>query len=139
MEKIIQYFDQPCKVACDEKCEKAWGINNRPRVQLSDDPDDYAFLSDDELAKCRLILAHMRVDMGNLYLRRAYQTNGVCASSNAALNRVRVNTKSSLFCRIFLNVGIIFNNEQNNPHPRRHNNPGRKQGHLPALPNAHRL
>ena len=51
MEKIIQYFDQPCKVACDEKCEKAWGINNRPRVQLSDDPDDYAFLSDDELGE----------------------------------------------------------------------------------------
>jgi hypothetical protein len=36
-------------VACDAKCDKAWGINNRPRVQLSDDEDDYEFLADDEL------------------------------------------------------------------------------------------
>ena len=49
MEKLITYFGQDAKVGCDEKCHKAWGINNRPKVQLSDDGDDYAFLSDDEL------------------------------------------------------------------------------------------
>lgn len=52
MEKIILYFGQNAKVVCDEKCSKAWGINNRPRVYLSDpetDPDDYYFLADDEL------------------------------------------------------------------------------------------
>jgi hypothetical protein len=49
MEKLITYFGQTAKVACDEKCNKAWGRDNRPWVQLSDDEDDYAYLSDDEL------------------------------------------------------------------------------------------
>lgn len=49
MEKIITYCYQQVKVACDEKCEKAWGINNRPKVNLSDDPDDYYYLADDEV------------------------------------------------------------------------------------------
>lgn len=49
MEKIITYFGQPAKVACDEKCEKAWGISKRPKEQLSDDADDVVYLSDDEL------------------------------------------------------------------------------------------
>jgi hypothetical protein len=49
MEKIITYFGQNAKVGCDEKCHKAWGINNRPKVQLSDDEDDFVYLSDDEL------------------------------------------------------------------------------------------
>lgn len=51
MEKIITYFGQPCKVGCDEKCNKAWGINQRPKIMLSDDEDDYAYLSDDELGE----------------------------------------------------------------------------------------
>lgn len=51
MEKLVLYFAQPAKVACDERCEKAWGLNNRPKVVFSDDPDDYAFLSDDELGE----------------------------------------------------------------------------------------
>lgn len=37
-------------VACDGRCEKAWGINSRPRVRF-DDADDYAFLSDGELGE----------------------------------------------------------------------------------------
>lgn len=39
MEKIITYCGQTAKVGCDEKCEKAWGSNNRPRIypQISDD------------------------------------------------------------------------------------------------------
>lgn len=49
MEKIIQYFGQPAKVGCDEKCNKAWGVNNRPKVHLSENLDDYEFLSDNEL------------------------------------------------------------------------------------------
>ena len=51
METIIQYFDQPCKVVCDEKCNKAWGINNRPHQTLSEDPDDIVWLSDSELGE----------------------------------------------------------------------------------------
>lgn len=49
MEKLITYFGQQAKVACDEQCHKAWGVTSRPKEQLSDDEDDYAFLADDEL------------------------------------------------------------------------------------------
>ena len=31
MEKEIIFFGKKTKVACDEKCGKAWGINTRPR------------------------------------------------------------------------------------------------------------
>jgi hypothetical protein len=37
------------KVACDRNCDKAWGINTRPKETLSADPDEYAFLADGEL------------------------------------------------------------------------------------------
>lgn len=36
---------------CDGLCSKAWGINNRPRRQLSEHEDDYVFLGDDELGE----------------------------------------------------------------------------------------
>ncbi len=49
IEKLITYCGQTAKVACDGNCTKAWGINNRPRVKLSDNDDDYALLADDEL------------------------------------------------------------------------------------------
>lgn len=46
---VINFFGR-CRVACDGNCAKAWGINNRPRVQLSEeDEDDYCFLADGEL------------------------------------------------------------------------------------------
>lgn len=45
----IVFFGQRRVVACDRKCSKAWGINNRPRIELSDEEDDYAYLADDEL------------------------------------------------------------------------------------------
>ena len=48
---IIIYAGQPMKVVCDRNCAKAWGIQCRPEVQLSDDPDDYAFLADGELGE----------------------------------------------------------------------------------------
>lgn len=51
MEKLITYFGQKAKVACDEKCNKAWGSNSRPTVQMSDDEDDYGYLSDSELGE----------------------------------------------------------------------------------------
>jgi hypothetical protein len=47
----IIYFGQPGVVICDARCDKAWGINHRPQVQFSDDPDDTAFLSDAELGE----------------------------------------------------------------------------------------
>lgn len=50
-EKIITYFGQRAKVACDGRCDKAWGISSRPSVKLSSDPDDYEMLSDDELGE----------------------------------------------------------------------------------------
>lgn len=49
MEKIITYLGQKVKVGCDEKCHKAWGVNARPKKQLTEDYDDYAYLSDAEL------------------------------------------------------------------------------------------
>ncbi len=48
-EATITYFGHPAKVCCDGNCSKAWGINNRPRVQLSDNEDDYELLADHEL------------------------------------------------------------------------------------------
>lgn len=35
----ITYFGQQAVVVCDAKCGKAWGFRNRPRLDLSDDPD----------------------------------------------------------------------------------------------------
>lgn len=47
--KSILYMGKPVIVACDADCVHAWGIHSRPRVQLSDNPDDYEFLADYEL------------------------------------------------------------------------------------------
>ena len=48
--KIIIFFGQKAKVACDGKCEKAWGRNTRPTIQLSDeDVDDFIWMGDNEL------------------------------------------------------------------------------------------
>lgn len=49
MEKIITFFGQKAKVGCDEQCHKAYGINLRPKVQLSADEDDFAWLADSEV------------------------------------------------------------------------------------------
>ena len=49
MEKQIVFFGHLAKVACDEKCNKAWGSNHRPKNQLSNNPDDFEWLSDNEL------------------------------------------------------------------------------------------
>jgi hypothetical protein len=47
--KRLIYFDRSATHACDGKCNKAWGIGRRPKIQLSEDPDDFAYLADDEL------------------------------------------------------------------------------------------
>ena len=49
--KQIIYFGHPRTLICDAKCEKAWGINGRPRHQLSKDEDDYELLADHELGE----------------------------------------------------------------------------------------
>jgi hypothetical protein len=49
--KQITFFGHTLILACDANCSKAWGINSRPKVQLSDSEDDYAFLADGELAE----------------------------------------------------------------------------------------
>ena len=36
-------------VVCDGRCDKAWGINDRPHTRLSDDPDDIVYLPDSAL------------------------------------------------------------------------------------------
>lgn len=43
----IDFFGE-CVLACDARCDKAWGVNNRPGAQLSEDPDDYISYSDGE-------------------------------------------------------------------------------------------
>ena len=50
----IRFFDQPAMLACDARCNKAWGLNNRPSVQLSEDPDDTMWLGDDDLGEAPL-------------------------------------------------------------------------------------
>jgi len=47
--KLVMFFGDPTLFMCDANCNKAWGINTRPRVELSDDPDDYEYLADSEL------------------------------------------------------------------------------------------
>jgi len=51
LEAQVGYFGQTMKVACDGNCGNAWGINARPRIQLSADEDNYAFLPDQELGE----------------------------------------------------------------------------------------
>lgn len=50
----VTYFGQRVIVSCDGKCNKAWGIQNRPRIYLKGedvDGDDYVSLADDELGE----------------------------------------------------------------------------------------
>ena len=47
----ISFFGQQVTVVCDLKCEKAWGSNSRPKLQLSDNIDDYVWLTDGELGE----------------------------------------------------------------------------------------
>jgi hypothetical protein len=47
--RAIKYFGKDAVLICDGKCNKAWGINLRPKSSLSDDPDDVVYHRDDML------------------------------------------------------------------------------------------
>ena len=52
IQRDIVYFGRSVVTACDARCDKAWGIADRPRVQLDPhDEDDYEYLSDGELGE----------------------------------------------------------------------------------------
>lgn len=51
IKKDVIYFGGAYILFCDEKCNKAWGINQREKHQLSDDEDDYEWSTDDELGE----------------------------------------------------------------------------------------
>lgn len=47
--KSILWMGSATVLACDGKCDKAWGITMRPKIDMSEDPDDVAYLADCEL------------------------------------------------------------------------------------------
>jgi len=47
--KVIRYCGKLRTLVCDMRCEMAWGMNSRPKRMLSQNEDDYIYLSDDEL------------------------------------------------------------------------------------------
>lgn len=50
MDTVIQFCGENVRVSCDQNCNKAWGIQDRPKVLQSEtDADDYVWASDDEL------------------------------------------------------------------------------------------
>jgi hypothetical protein len=49
IQKQITFFGYQLILACDANCQKAWGINTRPKILFPPDEDDYAFLADGEL------------------------------------------------------------------------------------------
>lgn len=54
--KRITFFGQAAVIACDGRCDKAWGINGRPKISLRhtmlpEDPDDYVYVGDHALGK----------------------------------------------------------------------------------------
>lgn len=50
LKKTITYYGKEAIAFCDGKCDKAWGINRRPFIQLDENnEDDIAFLADNEL------------------------------------------------------------------------------------------
>jgi len=44
--KSILFLGQPRVLVCDGRCNKAWGIDGRPKHHFSKDVDDYVFLGD---------------------------------------------------------------------------------------------
>ena len=49
IQRPIIFFGQNATLACDARCEKAWGVQIRPRAELSDDPDEFEWKGDSEL------------------------------------------------------------------------------------------
>lgn len=52
--KLINRSGKLAAVACDGRCDKAWGISSRPKEQLSADEDDVVYLADGELGEAPL-------------------------------------------------------------------------------------
>lgn len=49
---VIPFIGQKMRVACDGRCDKAWGMNVRPRTYLSDnDRDNFCYVPDNELGQ----------------------------------------------------------------------------------------
>jgi len=48
-DSVITFFGRKARVVCDRNCNKAWGLNSRPKKKLSDNEDDFCFLSDGEI------------------------------------------------------------------------------------------
>ena len=44
-------WDERCTLVCDRNCGKAFGINGRPKLQLSADEDDAVYLTDAEVGE----------------------------------------------------------------------------------------
>lgn len=49
IQKQILFCGNETIMACDGRCDKAWGINGRPKVMLSENEDDYVYKPDSEL------------------------------------------------------------------------------------------
>lgn len=47
----IVFWGERVLLCCDGRCSKAWGINHRPRTQLSDDEDDIIWIRDSDLGE----------------------------------------------------------------------------------------
>ncbi|MEM1062118.1 MAG: hypothetical protein AAGJ97_07315 [Planctomycetota bacterium] len=45
---LVMGYGEPDAIACDHNCQFAYGINARPKKQISDDDDDYVYLTDQE-------------------------------------------------------------------------------------------
>lgn len=43
------FFGKTATLQCDGNCNKAWGVNSRPRLVPEDNDDDFCYLSDNEL------------------------------------------------------------------------------------------
>lgn len=51
LQRSIVAYGQRLTLACDGRCDKAWGSSSRPRKMFSDDPDDYVFEADQDLGE----------------------------------------------------------------------------------------
>ena len=49
LRKDIVYCGRRMTLACDGRCHKAWGRNNRPQVACGEDVDDFEYLADNEV------------------------------------------------------------------------------------------
>lgn len=49
IQRQIRFFGEDVVLACDGRCDKAWGINGRAEVLLSDKDDDHIYVPDSAL------------------------------------------------------------------------------------------